>query len=130
MQQYSLGIDIGGTFTDIVIYDHHRGKQFNRKVLTTHDDPSNAVMRGVELLIDDENVDPGGIGRVVHATTLLTNAVIERKGAQTGLITTRGFRDTLEFGRELRYELYDLNIEMPAPIVPRNLRVEVTERMK
>ena len=127
---YSLGIDIGGTFTDVVIYDHGAGTQASRKVLTTHDDPSLAVMRGVEAILESQPIERSRIERVVHATTLFSNAVIERKGATTGLLTTEGFRDTLEFGRELRYELYDVNIDMPAPLVPRNLRLEVRERTK
>lgn len=128
MQKHSLGIDIGGTFTDIVVYDHHAGRQYSRKVLTTHDDPGRAVMAGVARILADNAVPAGSVHRLVHATTLFTNAVIERKGAVTGLITTQGFRDSLEIARELRYELYDLNIENPPPIVPRHLREEVPER--
>jgi N-methylhydantoinase A len=129
MQNHSLGIDIGGTFTDIVVYDHGGGRQYSRKVLTTHDDPTRAVMSGVARILEAHSIEPSMIRRVVHATTLFTNAVIERKGAATGLITTEGFRDSLEIGREMRYELYDLQIENPPPIVPRNLRAEVKERV-
>ena len=128
MPRYSLGIDIGGTFTDLVIYDHESGVQVNRKLLTTHDDPARAVAAGVAALLS------GGrratdITRVVHATTLFTNALIERRGAPTGLLTTAGFADTLEIGRERKFDLYDLNIEKPAPLVPRHLRLEVRERV-
>ena len=126
--QFSLGIDIGGTFTDVVACDHAAGREVNCKVLTTHDDPSRGVMLGVERLLAQHALDPARFGRVVHATTLFTNALIERKGAVTGLVTTAGFRDTLEIGRERKYELYDLNIESPRPLVPRNLRLEVDER--
>src|SRR5215472_14333035 len=126
---YSLGIDIGGTFTDIVVYDHESGAQWSRKVLTTHDDPAVGVIRGVESVLADRRLDPPAFQRVVHATTLFTNALIERKGAVTGLITTEGFRDILEIGRERKYELYDLTIENPAPLVPRDLRLEVAERV-
>jgi N-methylhydantoinase A len=126
---YSLGIDIGGTFTDIVIYDHDSGRQVNRKVLTTHDDPARAVAAGVDALLGEGRFEPSEFTRVVHATTLFTNALIERKGAVTGLITTQGFADTLEIGRERKYELYDLAITKPEPLVPRNLRLEVPERM-
>ncbi len=129
MPRYALGIDIGGTFTDLVVYDHERGRQINRKVLTTHDDPSHAVAHGVAALLGDGGVDPAHVARVVHATTLFTNALIERTGAPTGLITTAGFADTLEIGRERKYELYDINIERPAPLVPRDLRLEVAERV-
>jgi N-methylhydantoinase A len=126
---YSLGIDIGGTFTDIVVYDHDSGRQVNRKVLTTHEDPARAVAAGVDALLREGRFAPGEFTRVVHATTLFTNALIERKGAVTGLITTQGFADTLEIGRERKYELYDLAIAKPEPLVPRNLRLEVPERM-
>ena len=127
---YSLGIDIGGTFTDIVVYDHARGRQYNRKVLTTHDDPARAVATGVDGLVRHHRLPPRELTRVVHATTLFTNALIERRGAVTGLITTEGFRDTLEIGRERKFELYDLNIVKPEPLVPRHLRLEVRERLR
>jgi N-methylhydantoinase A len=127
---YSLGIDIGGTFTDIVVYDHARGRQLNRKVLTTHDDPARAVATGVDGLLRQHRLPAGEFTRAVHATTLFTNALIERRGAVTGLITTAGFADTLEIGRERKFELYDLNIVKPEPLVPRPLRLEVAERMR
>src|SRR5215831_11962709 len=127
---YSLGVDIGGTFTDIVVCDHASGRQINRKVLTTHDDPARAVAGGVAALLGEGQLDPGRFTRVVHATTLFTNALIERKGAPTGLVTTAGFADTLEIGRERKFELYDLNIAKPDPLVPRHLRLEVTERTR
>ena len=125
----ALGIDIGGTFTDIVHLDHATGRQHALKVLTTHADPSRAVIEGTRRLLARNGLDVARIGRVVHATTLFTNALIERRGARTGLITTRGFRDTLEIGRERKYELYDIAIENPPPLVPRNLRLEVDERL-
>ncbi len=129
MPSYSLGIDIGGTFTDIVVYDHDSGVQVNKKLLTTHDDPARAVTTGVAALLASEAIDPARIQRVVHATTLFTNALIERRGAITGLITTEGFRDTLEIGRERKFDLYDLNIRKPEPLVPRERRLEVRERV-
>jgi N-methylhydantoinase A len=127
--RFGLGIDVGGTFTDIVAYDPATGRQASHKQLTTHADPSRGVMAGIDRLLADNDIAPSAIGRVVHATTLFSNAVIERKGAPTGLITTRGFRDTLEIGRERKYELYDINIVKPAPLIPRHLRLEVPERM-
>ncbi len=130
MPSYSLGIDIGGTFTDIVVYDHDTGRQWSRKVLTTHDDPSRAVASGVAAVFDARRLEPSRFTRVVHATTLFTNALIERTGARTGLLTTAGFADTLEIGRERKYELYDLNIARLEPLVERHLRLEVAERMK
>ncbi|MFY0613686.1 MAG: hydantoinase/oxoprolinase family protein, partial [Hyphomicrobiaceae bacterium] len=129
MKRYGLGIDIGGTFTDIVVYDTQSGSQFSRKELTTHDDPSRGVMAGIDGLLSESVVTANEIGRVVHATTLFTNALIERKGATTGLLTTAGFRDTLEIGRERKYELYDIKIVKPAALVPRHLRKEVGERL-
>jgi N-methylhydantoinase A len=128
--RYSLGIDIGGTFTDIVVYDQESGQRWSRKVLTTHDDPAAAVASGVARLLAQGAIDPAEVARVVHATTLFTNALIERRGAPTGLITTAGFRDTLEIGRERKYELYDLQIEKPEPLVPRHRRLEVAERVR
>src|SRR5438105_4079873 len=127
---YALGIDIGGTFTDIVVYDHAGGRQYRRKVRTTHDDPARAVAAGVEGLLRRHGLPAQEFTRVVHATTLFTNALIERRGAVTGLITTEGFRDTLEIGRERKFELYDLNTAKPEPLVPRNLRLEVRERLR
>src|SRR5881409_4451183 len=130
MPSYALGIDIGGTFTDVVVYDHDTGRQWSRKVLTTHDDPVRAVVTGVEAVLGDGRLPARDFTRVVHATTLFTNALIERGGAVTGLITTAGFGDTLEIGRERKFELYDLNIVKPEPLVPRNRRVEVRERLR
>jgi len=102
----------------------------SRKVLTTHDDPARAVAAGVAALLASGRFEPSAFARVVHATTLFTNALIERKGALTGLITTEGFADTLEIGRERKYELYDLAITKPEPLVPRHLRLEVPERVQ
>ena len=129
MKRIGLGIDVGGTFTDIVAYDMATGRQASRKELTTPANPSLAVMAGIDRLLSANKIAPEDIGRVVHATTLFSNALIERKGAPTGLITTEGFRDTLEIGRERKYELYDINILKPAPLVPRHLRLGVPERL-
>jgi len=129
VKRLSVGIDVGGTFTDLVVYDAATGRQATHKELTTHADPARGIMAGIDRLQADGKVAPAEIGRVVHATTLFSNAVIERKGAATGLITTRGFRDTLEIGRERKYELYDIKITKPAPLVPRRWRLEVAERM-
>ena len=127
--RFSLGIDIGGTFTDVVVYDHDDGRLFSRKLLTTHDDPSRAVLEGVRQVIAEDGVAPADIGRVAHATTLFTNALIERKGAETGLIATEGFRDVVEIGRERKYELYDIHIQKPKPLAARDRRAEVAERL-
>jgi N-methylhydantoinase A len=125
----SLGIDIGGTFTDLVAFDPLTGQACIGKVSTTPDDPAEGAVTGVQQLLATHRIAPERIGRVVHATTLFTNALIERKGAPTGLITTVGFRDSLEIARERKYELYDLFIEMPPPLVPRLWRREVAERL-
>ena len=128
---YSLGIDIGGTFTDIVVYDHERGAAVQSQG-AHHARRSRARRRGgggARCSPRAASIPPA-FTRVVHATTLFTNALIERQGAPTGLITTAGFADTLEIGRERKFELYDLNIEKPAPLVPRHLRLEVRERVR
>ncbi len=130
MQQFALGIDIGGTFTDIVVYDSSTGRRASHKELTTHADPSRGVMAAIDRVIRENAVPPAHITRVVHATTLFTNALIERKGAVTGLITTAGFRDILEIGRERKFELYDIAIRKPEPLVPRRLRLGVAERIR
>ena len=129
MGSFSLGIDIGGTFTDIVIHDSETHRVLIWKELTTPQNPTIGVISGIKQLLQRESMNASRIVRVVHATTLFTNALIERKGAKTGLITTRGFRDVLEIGRERKYELYDLFIQMPLPLIPRQLRREVTERL-
>jgi N-methylhydantoinase A len=124
-----LGVDIGGTFTDLVVIDEASGAIRVGKVLTTAKDPAHAVEQGVQSLLDDARVDPVRVRAVVHGTTLATNALIERKGARTALLTTEGFRDVLEIRHEGRYDMYDLLIDPPAPLVPRHLRREVPERL-
>ena len=125
----TIGSDIGGTFTDFVEIDEASGRFEVYKTLTTPDDPSRAVDEGVAELTSRQGRTARAVDVMVHGTTLVINAVIERKGAVTGLITTRGFRDVLEIGREKRFDAYDLQIEFPAPLVPRHLRLEVEERV-
>lgn len=125
----SLGIDIGGTFTDLVILDPADGRAAIWKESTTPDDPSRGAITGLQRLLSRSDTTASSIGRVVHATTLFTNALIERKGAPTGLLTTAGFADVMEIGRERKYELYDLFLDMPQPLVPRPWRQEVKERL-
>lgn len=129
-QSYSLGIDIGGTFTDVVLYNHADARVFSHKELTTPEEPTVGAIRGVKSLLEREQVSGGQVSRIVHATTLFTNALIERRGVKTGLITTQGFRDTLELRREFKFDLYDLFIEMPATLVPREARMEAIERIR
>ncbi|MEJ7929184.1 hydantoinase/oxoprolinase family protein [Ramlibacter sp. AN1015] len=125
----TLGSDIGGTFTDFVEVDESTGRVAVYKCLTTPGDPSLAIDEGVRQLTARRAATARDIDVMVHGTTLVINAVIERKGARTGLITTRGFRDALEIGREKRFDAYDLQIEFPQPLVPRHLRMEVDERL-
>ena len=127
---YRLGCDIGGTFTDFVLLNDRTGELTINKCLTTPSDPSDAVEYGIRQL--DEMV-PGfvkSLDEVIHGTTLVINSIIERKGARTGLITTRGFRDVLELGREIRYAPYDVFAEFPKPLIPRSLRFELDERVR
>ncbi|HYW26320.1 MAG TPA: hydantoinase/oxoprolinase family protein, partial [Terriglobales bacterium] len=121
-----IGVDIGGTFTDLVLLVGGRVAAVG-KALTTPSDPSVAVADGVAALLAE--VDPHSIGEVVHGTTLVANALIERRGARTCLVTTRGARDVLAIRREHRYDLYDLFLELPEPLVPRRLRWEADERV-
>lgn len=125
----TIGSDIGGTFTDFVEVNETSGAVRVYKTLTTPDDPSRAIEQGVAALAEQREPDAGAVDVMVHGTTLVINAVIERKGARTGLITTRGFRDVLEIGREKRFDAYDLQIEYPLPLVPRYMRMEVDERL-
>src|SRR5258708_40046570 len=116
---FSLAIDIGGTFTDIVLLSHADGRVFSHKELTTPRDPTEGTMRGIRTLFERDGIAGHRVSRVIHATTLFTNALIERRGAKTGLITTAGFRDTLEMRGEFKYDLYDLFLEIPeAPLPP------------
>jgi N-methylhydantoinase A len=124
-----IGVDIGGTFTDLVWVDEATGAVRVGKILTTPKEPAQAVEHGVATLLREAGSAPASVRTLIHGTTLATNALIERKGAKTGLLTTAGFRDALEIGREGRYDMYDLFIDLPAPLVPRHLRLEVRERI-
>ncbi|CAN5792105.1 hydantoinase/oxoprolinase family protein [soil metagenome] len=126
---FRAGIDIGGTFTDILLFDEDAGIFTIGKTLTTPGDPSDGVMNAIAEVSEQTGISLSDISQIVHGTTLVTNALIERKGAKTALITTKGFRDALEIGREHRYDLYDLMIQLPAPLVPRRLRLELDERL-
>lgn len=122
-----LAIDIGGTFTDLAL--EQGGRRTTLKVLTTPSDPERGVMEGFRAITQTAGVSPADIELIIHGTTLATNAVIERKGAKTALITTEGFRDVIAMGNESRYDQYDLNIVLPEPLVPRALRLPVPERL-
>ena len=127
--QIRLGVDIGGTFTDLVLVDEARGAVHIAKVLTTPDDPAEGTLAGFRQILESAGIDASDLASIVHATTLITNALIERKGARTGLITTGGFSDVIEIGREKRFDLYDLHQEMPEPLIPQEFRAEAPERV-
>ena len=119
MTQNTLaGADIGGTFTDLIIVDPRTGAFRIGKTLTTPDDPSRAVETVLDEVLTQSGLQASDLQHLIHGTTLVTNALIERKGAKTALITTQGFRDSIEIGRESRYDLYDLMLEQPKPLVP------------
>src|SRR6266571_595412 len=124
-----IGVDVGGTFTDFVLHDPQGDLVHTGKLLTTPDDPSEAIVTGIVRLLKEKNLRASALHSIVHGTTLITNTVIERTGAAVGLITTEGFRDVIEVGRETRYDLYDLFLEAPPTLVPRHRRREVAERM-
>jgi N-methylhydantoinase A len=122
-----LAVDIGGTFTDLAL--EYGGRQITAKVLTTPAAPEQAVLAGLDRVLAQAGLAPAALDLVIHGTTLATNAIIERKGARTALLTTEGFRDVLAMGNESRYDQYDLNIVLPEPLVPRHLRLPVPERL-
>ncbi|WP_368040654.1 hydantoinase/oxoprolinase family protein [Roseicella sp. DB1501] len=122
-----LAVDIGGTFTDLAV--ECGAGRWTAKVLTTPAAPEQGVLEGVRVVLERAGLAPADIALVIHGTTLATNAVIERKGARTALLTTEGFRDVLALGNESRYDQYDLNIELPQPLVPRRWRLPVPERL-
>lgn len=126
---YRVAIDIGGTFTDLVLLDEASGALHGHKILTTPRAPQEAALRGLRDLCARARITPAQITTLIHATTLVTNAIIERKGAATALLTTAGFRDTLEMGKEQRYDIYDLFLKYPEPLAPRRWRVGIRERI-
>ena len=126
-QTNRLAVDIGGTFTDVVV--ETGGAQYAAKVLTTAEAPEKGVIEGITALLGEIGLSPGDLGLMVHGTTLATNAIIERKGAITALITTDGFRDVLDIADEGRYDQYDIYLDKPRPLVPRHLRFTVPERV-
>jgi len=127
--EYQVGIDIGGTFTDVVILDPASGRLSLGKRLTSTDNPARAVTEVLREMLERDGIAARQVVKAIHGTTLVTNLIIERKGASTGLLTSRGFRDALEIGREMRYDIYDIFLELPRPLVPRRQRLEVAERL-
>lgn len=122
-----MGVDIGGTFTDVVL--EKGGELSSTKVLTTYAAPENAIIDGMHQVCAKAGVDPSAIEQIIHGTTLATNALIERRGAKTALITTEGFRDVIEMRTESRFEQYDLNLNLPEPLLPRQMRFTVPGRV-
>ena len=122
-----MGVDIGGTFTDVVL--EKSGEQYSTKVLTTYAAPENAIIDGMHQVCAKAGVAPSEIEQIIHGTTLATNALIERRGAKTALITTEGFRDVIEMRTESRFEQYDLNLNLPDPLLPRHMRFTVPGRV-
>ncbi len=122
-----LGVDIGGTFTDVVL--EKGGESFSTKVLTAYAAPENAIIDGMHQVCIKAGVTPADLTQIIHGTTLATNALIERRGAKTALITTQGFRDVIEMRTESRFEQYDLNLNLPEPLLPRQMRYTVEERV-
>ncbi|HEU5226719.1 MAG TPA: hydantoinase/oxoprolinase family protein [Ktedonobacteraceae bacterium] len=125
---YRVGVDIGGTFTDLIVLNDANGSFAVGKALTTAHDPSQAVETVLIETLERAGISASEVQQLIHGTTLVTNAIIERKGSRTALLATQGFRDSIEIGRENRYELYDLMLEMPQPLVPRYLRFDVPQR--
>jgi len=122
-----LGADIGGTFTDIAL--DLRGKLFSTKVLTNYAAPEQAILDGIEIVTSDAGIKPKDVDLVIHGTTLATNALIERRGAKTALVTTEGFRDVIEMRTENRFEQYDLGLVLPTPLIPREDRFSIKGRI-
>jgi N-methylhydantoinase A len=127
MSGLRLGVDVGGTFTDFVLLSSAGDVKLHKR-LSTPADPSMGILAGLAELTSKHGIAPAQITALVHGTTVVANALIERKGARTGLVTTDGFRDVLEIGREVRYDIYDLQIENPEPLAPRYLRLGIVER--
>ena len=122
-----MGVDIGGTFTDVVLEVGEA--QFSTKVLTTYVAPEDAIIEGMRQVCVKAEIQPAQISQIIHGTTLATNALIERRGAKTALITTEGFRDVIEMRTESRFEQYDLNLALPEPLLPRQQRYTLAERV-
>src|SRR5258707_3233427 len=127
MEKARLAVDIGGTFTDLCL--NWNGKLTSVKVLTTPRAPEEGVLGGMEQILKQTGIKPADLSLVIHGTTLATNAIIERKGAKTALIVTEGFRDSIEIAFEHRFEQYDIFMRKPPPLVARDLRFGVPERL-
>src|SRR4029079_10853457 len=129
LMAWRIGVDIGGTFTDVAVVDDVSGRIGAAKTLTTPRDFVTGVLEALGSAMRAYGIAPGEVGLLCHATTVVTNALLEEKGARAGLVATRGFRDVLELRRSSRGDLYDLFQDPPAPLIPRRRRFELTERI-
>jgi N-methylhydantoinase A len=127
---YRIGVDIGGTFTDFVIMREGTGVAMLHKQLTSPNDPSEAVIEGIDSLLGECGLAMSDVSEIVHGTTLVTNALIERRGSSTGMLVTHGMRDILDIARERRYDLFDLRLRFPEPVVKRHRRRQINERIR
>jgi len=129
LSRYLLGFDIGGTFTDFVLVESLSGNIWFHKCLTTPTDPADGALNGIKTILKKGEIKLEEISLAIHGTTLAANALIEQRGAKTGLLTTKGFRDILQMGKEQRYDIYDLFLKFPDPLVPRRWRRGISERI-
>lgn len=127
---YMIGVDVGGTFTDFSVFDQETGELFNYKDSSTPADPSKAIVKGVQDVLEIKKAAPETVSYLAHGTTVGTNALIEKKGCRLGLITTKGFKDLMEIGTQRRPSLYNLQAQKPYPLVPSGLNCTVTERIR
>ena len=126
---YMIGVDVGGTFTDFSVFDLDTGRLINYKDSSTPEDPSRAIVKGVQDILAQEKADADQVSYLAHGTTVGTNALIEKKGAKLGLITTEGFKDTMEIGNQKRPSLYDLQAQKPVSLIPSGCNMGVKERI-
>ncbi|MBW2153378.1 MAG: hydantoinase/oxoprolinase family protein [Deltaproteobacteria bacterium] len=129
MARLRIGVDVGGTFTDVCVFDENTGQIFVEKVASTAEDSSIGICQGLRAVLERMGAGGGDVTYLAHGTTVATNTLIQHNGARTGLLITKGFRDLLEIARQTRSHLYDLQIDKPPPLVPRDLRLEVEERV-
>ena len=127
---YMIGVDVGGTFTDFSVFNQETGELFNYKDSSTPADPSRAIVKGVQDVLEIKKAAPEEVSYLAHGTTVGTNALIEKKGCRLGLITTKGFKDLMEIGTQRRPSLYNLQAQKPYPLVPSGLNCTVTERIR
>ena len=125
-----IGIDVGGTFTDLALNIPGEDRQLLHKLPSTPDEPARAIIDGIAAILAEHGLDAGNVERLSHGTTVGTNALIQRQTGTVAVVTTEGFRDLLEIGRQTRPKVYDIHMDNPAPLVPRELRLEVAERMR